>query len=112
VLRGRSVEQLDLKSTAGLARALDLVREADVLLEGLRPGVMERLGLGPADDLVALAQQLLEQNPITGPAIARATADQRDAALAATAETLAAHREGDRVVAGASVWIVTALHPA
>jgi SAM-dependent methyltransferase len=68
--------------------------------------------LGPADDLVALAQQLLEQNPITGPAIARATADQRDAALAATAETLAAHREGDRVVAGASVWIVTALHPA
>jgi SAM-dependent methyltransferase len=71
-----------------------------------------RADLGPADDLAAVAQQLLEQNPMTGPAMARATKDQRSAALAATAETLAAHREGDRIVAGASVWIVTAEHPA
>ncbi|APW40982.1 CoA transferase [Rhodoferax koreense] len=46
--RGKRVEQVDLKSTAGLARALDLVADADALVEGNRPGVMERLGVGPA----------------------------------------------------------------
>lgn len=40
---------LDLKSPEGRARALDLVARADVLVEGYRPGVAERLGLGPAD---------------------------------------------------------------
>ncbi|MCU1438716.1 MAG: CoA transferase [Naasia sp.] len=49
MLRGRAHVQLDLKSPDGRAAALDLLRDADVLLEGLRPGVMERLGLGPAD---------------------------------------------------------------
>lgn len=45
--RGRRNIQLDLKEPASLARAFDLVRDADVLIEGFRPGVMERLGLGP-----------------------------------------------------------------
>ena len=45
--RGRRRTLLDLKSPEGLALALDLVARADVLLEGLRPGVMERIGLGP-----------------------------------------------------------------
>jgi alpha-methylacyl-CoA racemase len=49
MLRGRSSNRIDLKSPEGRAAALDLLREADVLLEGLRPGVMERLGVGPAD---------------------------------------------------------------
>ena len=49
MLRGRSFVQHDLKSPAGRDAALELLRDADVLLEGLRPGVMERLGLGPAD---------------------------------------------------------------
>jgi alpha-methylacyl-CoA racemase len=40
---------LDLKSPAGRTALLDLVRKADVLVEGFRPGVMERLGLGPED---------------------------------------------------------------
>ncbi len=40
----RSIE-LDLKDAAGRARALDLATEADVLVEGFRPGVMARLGL-------------------------------------------------------------------
>ena len=39
----------DLKDPAGLALVLDLVERADVLLEGFRPGVAERLGLGPED---------------------------------------------------------------
>jgi alpha-methylacyl-CoA racemase len=40
---------LDLKSPEGPARVLDLVERADVLIEGFRPGVAERLGVGPAE---------------------------------------------------------------
>ena len=46
VNRGKSVERLDLKSEAGRARLHSLVSESDVLVEGFRPGVMNRLGLG------------------------------------------------------------------
>jgi alpha-methylacyl-CoA racemase len=45
--RGREMIGLDLKTPAGAAQLLSLVETADVLLEGYRPGVMERLGLGP-----------------------------------------------------------------
>lgn len=38
---------LDLKSGEGPARVLDLVERADILIEGYRPGVAERLGVGP-----------------------------------------------------------------
>ncbi|MER7884609.1 CaiB/BaiF CoA-transferase family protein [Streptomyces fimicarius] len=38
---------LDLKSDGGPARVLDLVERADILIEGYRPGVAERLGVGP-----------------------------------------------------------------
>ncbi|MGX1880854.1 CaiB/BaiF CoA transferase family protein [Streptomyces sp. NPDC055287] len=38
---------VDLKSAAGPAQVLDLVERADVLIEGYRPGVAERLGVGP-----------------------------------------------------------------
>ncbi|MDM0014702.1 CaiB/BaiF CoA-transferase family protein [Variovorax sp. J22P168] len=44
---GKKVVGLDLKKADDLARALDLVAGADALIEGSRPGVMERLGLGP-----------------------------------------------------------------
>ncbi|RZU45412.1 alpha-methylacyl-CoA racemase [Streptomyces sp. BK022] len=40
---------VDLKAPDGAARVLDLAERADVLLEGYRPGVAERLGVGPAD---------------------------------------------------------------
>jgi len=49
VLRGRIHTVVDVKSTDGLRQIRDLLAEADVLLEGYRPGVMERLGLGPAE---------------------------------------------------------------
>lgn len=49
VLRGRRSVALDLKSPDGLAAALHLVSKADGLIEGFRPGVMERLSLGPDD---------------------------------------------------------------
>ena len=45
--RGRRSVAVDLKHPDGLATALDLVSAADALIEGFRPGVMERLGLGP-----------------------------------------------------------------
>ena len=47
MLRGRRSVTLDLKTKDGAATALALVARADVLIEGFRPGVMERLGLGP-----------------------------------------------------------------
>ena len=46
--RGRRAIALDLKSAEGIDTALQLVARADILVEGFRPGVMERLGLGPA----------------------------------------------------------------
>lgn len=45
--RGRRSVVLDLKQPEGAEAALDLVARADALIEGHRPGVMERLGLGP-----------------------------------------------------------------
>jgi alpha-methylacyl-CoA racemase len=45
--RGRATITVDLRDRAELARALDLVERADVLVEGFRPGVTERLGVGP-----------------------------------------------------------------
>ena len=45
--RGKQVLRLDLKSPAGLQEARQRVLQADALIEGFRPGVMERLGLGP-----------------------------------------------------------------
>ncbi|MDB5760171.1 MAG: carnitine dehydratase [Burkholderia sp.] len=45
--RGRRVLALDLKNPAAISAVLALVEQADVLIEGFRPGVMERLGLGP-----------------------------------------------------------------
>jgi alpha-methylacyl-CoA racemase len=45
--RSRAVLNLDLKTPAAVALALRLIDGADALIEGFRPGVMERLGLGP-----------------------------------------------------------------
>ncbi len=45
--RGRCFVPVDLRSADGLATASALIDQADALLEGFRPGVMERLGLGP-----------------------------------------------------------------
>src|SRR5688500_10545551 len=47
--RGRPSVAMDLKHPDAVATVLDLVAEADVLVEGMRPGATERLGLGPED---------------------------------------------------------------
>lgn len=53
--RHKSSIAVDLKSSAGIALLVRLAREADVLIDPFRPGVMERLGLGP--------NVLLQENP-------------------------------------------------
>lgn len=45
--RSRSQVEIDLRGEEGQASALALIARADLLIEGFRPGVMERLGLGP-----------------------------------------------------------------
>lgn len=47
LLRGRKRLAIDLKTERGVALALELVEQADAIIEGFRPGTMERLGLGP-----------------------------------------------------------------
>ena len=55
MVRGRRSATLDLKSKGGVAAAIELAGKADAIIEGFRPGVMERLGLGP--------EVLLKKNP-------------------------------------------------
>ncbi len=62
--RGRKVVELDLKNKAALAQVLDLLDSADALVEGFRPGVMERLGLGP--DVVQVRNPRLVYGRMTG----------------------------------------------
>src|SRR6186997_1727152 len=47
MMRGKRSVTLDLKSAGGVEAAHAMIERADALIEGFRPGVMERLGLGP-----------------------------------------------------------------
>lgn len=49
MLRNRRSVSVDMKSDEGRELVLKLIAKADVLIEGFRPGVTERLGLGPQD---------------------------------------------------------------
>jgi alpha-methylacyl-CoA racemase len=62
--RGRKIVELDLKDKAALSQTLELLEHADALVEGFRPGVMERLGLGP--DLVLVRNPRLVYGRMTG----------------------------------------------
>lgn len=53
--RGRVARVIDARQDQGREQILDLIGESDALIEGFRPGVMERLGLGPLD--------AMERNP-------------------------------------------------
>lgn len=75
VNRGSRSTALDLKSPEGVSRVLELAAEADVFMEGFRPGVAERLGLGP--------EVLLQANPRI--VYARLTGFGQDSEFAATA---------------------------
>jgi alpha-methylacyl-CoA racemase len=62
--RGRKVVEVNLKDKAALVDTLDLLEHADALIEGFRPGVMERLGLGP--DVVLARNARLVYGRMTG----------------------------------------------
>jgi alpha-methylacyl-CoA racemase len=64
LLRGRRTLTLDLKSVQDRDDLLSLLQHADVLVEGLRPGVAERLGIGP--DVCLSANPRLVYGRITG----------------------------------------------
>lgn len=82
--RGKRSVALDLKQPDGLAAAHRLIDRADVLIEGFRPGVMERLGLGPEVCLVRnpkLVYARMTGWGQTGPLAPRAGHDLNYAAL-------------------------------
>ena len=58
LLRGRRVVEANLKNPSDRETILNLVAKADVVIEGFRPGVMERLGFGP-DDLAKVNEGLI-----------------------------------------------------
>lgn len=62
--QGRGIVRLDLKRPEGVDLMLRLAGEADCLIEGFRPGVMERLGLGP--DIALAANPRLVYGRMTG----------------------------------------------
>ena len=45
--RGKRAIEIDMKSAEGVSEARRLIEQADIVIEGFRPGVMERLGIGP-----------------------------------------------------------------
>lgn len=59
LIRNKSSIQIDLKSAAGKELFLRLVKEADVLIDPFRPGVLEKLGLDPTDTLLKLNPRLI-----------------------------------------------------
>ena len=85
MMRGKRSVTLDLKSPSSKEAALQLVGRADALIEGFRPGVMERLGLGP--DIALARNPKLVYGRMTGwgqngPLAARAGHDLNYIALA------------------------------
>ena len=62
--RSRAIVRLDLKRAEAIEAVLKLIEGADALLEGFRPGVMERLGLGP--DVCLARNPKLAYGRVTG----------------------------------------------
>ncbi|MCL3818666.1 class I SAM-dependent methyltransferase [Aeromicrobium wangtongii] len=94
-------------SLADPDRTVTLLREAGFDDVVSAPGPDEAI-LHGADDLDALAERVLEQNPATGTRLAVVEPSVRAAAVQATAQALAPHRTGDRIRLGAGSWIVSA----
>ncbi|MBA4857495.1 CoA transferase [Nocardia farcinica] len=97
LVRGRRSVAADLKTDEGVALVRRLAAEADVLVEGFRPGVMERLGLGP-DVLSATNPGLIFARMTgygqSGPLAARAGHDINYIAVAGALEPIG--RRGER----------------
>lgn len=72
--RNKMIVTIDLKTRDGLAQALDLIGEADIVVESFRPGVMTRLGL----DFTALRRERPELITLSIPGFASNDALRRD----------------------------------
>ncbi|SLN52569.1 CoA transferase [Roseisalinus antarcticus] len=72
--RNKMIVTIDLKTTEGLAEALDLIAEADIVVESFRPGVMARLGI----DFPALREDRPELITLSIPGFASNDALRRD----------------------------------
>jgi alpha-methylacyl-CoA racemase len=97
--RGRRSISVDLKHPGGVGVVLSLVEQADVLMEGFRPGVAERLGIGP--DVALARNPRLVYGRMTGwgqggPIAAAAGHDINYIALAGALELIG--RRGERPV--------------
>ncbi len=89
--RGRRTIALDLKSAAGVEAVRSLARLADVFVEGFRPGVAERLGIGPdvlRDDNARLIYARMTGYGQTGPLAQQAGHDINYVAIAGALEPL------------------------
>ena len=88
--RGKKSLCIDLKHPAAKAVVMKLIAQADVLIEGFRPGVMERLGFGP-EDCLAINPRLIYGRMTgwgqTGPLASRAGHDANYAAIAGVLDT-------------------------
>lgn len=96
MMRGRRSVTLDLKTTQGTTAALQLLSRADACIEGFRPGVMERLGLGP--EVVLARNPRLVYGRMTGwgqagPMAARAGHDINYIALSGALAAIGRHGE-------------------
>ena len=94
MMRGKRSVTLDLKSPAAKEAALTLLGKADALIEGFRPGVLERLGLGP--DIALARNPKLVYGRMTGwgqdgPLAARAGHDINYIALAGVLHAFGRH---------------------
>ena len=94
--RGRRSLALDLKKPTAVAAVLRMVETADVLVEGFRPGVMERLGLGPEECLSRNGQLIYGRMTGWGQQGPLATAAGHDINYIALAGALHAMGNADR----------------
>jgi len=98
--RGRRTVAINLKEPDGLATVRRLVESADVFVEGFRPGVAERIGIGP-EDLLGINERLVYARMTgwgqDGPLGPRAGHDINYIALAGALEPIA--RQGERPLA-------------
>ncbi len=89
--RSRRSVTLDLKQASAQAAALELMSRADVVIEGFRPGVMERLGLGPAEALARNPKLVFGRMTgwgQTGPMAARAGHDLNYVAVSGVLDSI------------------------
>lgn len=97
--RGIESVPVDLKDPSGVEQVLGLVTHADVFLEGFRPGVVERLGLGPEEALARntrLVYGRLTGYGQTGPRSGEAGHDINYVAQTGALRAMARHRESPR----------------